>query len=213
MRLLFNRAAIAVVAVIVAAGVMAGERAAAAADNFSAIPGSARATPDVDMGEFNSSNMTVDVVLAPNNESELSGLLASVYDRQSQSYQRWLGQGEFNLRFAPSSAQVAALTSYLQASGLVVEQSSSPFLLRVSGPSNVVEAAFKTTLRNYRNPRGVTYFSNASAVQLPAFLASGVRGVVGLSNTVRMHPHVRPMKQTASSESGLNSSGKDALGL
>ena len=212
MRLLFNRAAIAVVAVIVAAGVMAGERAAVAADNFSAIPGTARATPDVDMGEFNSSNMTVAVVLAPNNESELSGLLASVYDRQSQSYQRWLGQGEFNLRFAPSSAQVAALTSYLQASGLVVEQSSSPFLLRVSGPSNVVEAAFKTTLRNYRNPRGVTYFSNASAVQLPAFLASGVRGVVGLSNTVRMHPHVRPMKQTASSESGLNSSGKAPSG-
>ena len=212
MRLLFNRAAIAVVAVIVAAGVMAGERAAAAADNFSAIPGTARATTDVDMGEFNSSNMTVDVVLAPNNESELSGLLASVYDRQSQSYQRWLGQGEFNLRFAPSSAQVAALTSYLQASGLVVEQSSSPFLLRVSGPSNVVEAAFKTTLRNYRNPRGVTYFSNASAVQLPAFLASGVRGVVGLSNTVRMHPHVRPMKQVAFSESGLNSSGKTPSG-
>ena len=212
MRLLFNRAAVVLVAVIAAASVLAGERAAAAADDFSAIPGSTRLTTDVDMGQFSSSNMTVDVVLAPNNESELSGLLASVYDPQSQSYQRWLGQGEFNLRFAPSSAQVAALTSYLQASGLVVEQSSSPFLLRVSGPSNVLEAAFKTTFRNYRNPRGVTYFSNASAVQLPTILASGVRGVVGLSNTVRMHPHVRPMKQTSFSESGLNSAGKTPSG-
>ena len=212
MRLLFNRAAVVLVAVIAAASVLAGERAAAAADDFSAIPGSTRLTTDVDMGQFSSSNMTVDVVLAPNNESELSGLLASVYDPQSQSYQRWLGQGEFNLRFAPSSAQVAALTSYLQASGLVVEQSSSPFLLRVSGPSNVLEAAFKTTFRNYRNPRGVTYFSNASAVQLPTILASGVRGVVGLSNTVRMHPHVRPMKQASFSESGLNSAGKTPSG-
>src|ERR1700733_6683425 len=212
MRLLFNRAAVVLVAVIAAASVLAGERAAAAADDFSAIPGSTRLTTDVDMGQFSSSNMTVDVVLAPNNESELSGLLASVYDPQSQSYQRWLCQGEFNLRFAPSSAQVAALTSYLQASGLVVEQSSSPFLLRVSGPSNVLEAAFKTTFRNYRNPRGVTYFSNASAVQLPTILASGVRGVVGLSNTVRMHPHVRPMKQASFSESGLNSAGKTPSG-
>ena len=208
MRLLLNRAAVVVVAVIVAAIVPAGQRTAAAADDFSAIPGTARPMTDVDMGKFSNSNMTVDVVLAPNHESELSGLLASVYDPQSQSYQRWLGQGEFNLRFAPSSTQVTAITSYLQASGLIVEQSSSPFLLRVSGPSNVVETAFKTTLRNYRNSRGVTYFSNASAVQLPTILASGVRGVIGLSNTVRMHPHVRPMKQVAFSESGLNSSGK-----
>src|ERR1700691_2210027 len=210
MRLLSNRAAVVVVAVVLAASVLAGEgpAAAAAADDFSAIPGSTRFTTDVDMGEFSSSNMAVDVVLAPNNESELSGLLANVYDPQSQSYQHWLGQGEFYSRFAPSSAQVAALTQYLQASGLVVEQSSSPFLLRVSGPSSVVVAAFKTSLRNFRNPRGVTYYSNASAVQLPTILASGVRGVVGLSNTVRMHPHVRAMKQTPSSDPGLIPSGK-----
>src|SRR3984957_5161066 len=210
MRLLSYRAAVVVAAVIVAASVLAGEGpvAAAAVDDFAAVPGTARATTDLDMGEFTSSNMAVDVVLAPNHEAELSGLLASVYDPQSPSYRRWLGQGEFSARFAPSSAQVAALTQYLQASGLIVEPSSSPFLLRVSGPSNVVAAAFKTTLRNYRNPRGVTYFSNASAVQLPTILASGVRGVVGLSNTVRMHPHVRPMKQTSSSDPGLLSYGK-----
>jgi subtilase family serine protease len=208
MRLFSNRAAVAVVAVIVAASALSGARAAAAADDFSAIPGTARSTTDVDMGEFSSSNMAVDVVLAPNHESELSGLLASVYDPQSPGYRRWLGQGEFSARFAPSSAQVAALTQYLQSSGLVVEPSSSPFLLRVSGPSNMVAAAFKTTLRNYRNPRGVTYFSNTSAVQLPTILASGVRGVVGLSNTVRMHPHVRAMKQMPSSNPGLIPSGK-----
>jgi subtilase family serine protease len=206
MRLLSNRTVVAVVAVIVAASVLAGERAvaAAAADDFSAIPGTTRSTTDVDMGEFSSPNMAVDVVLAPNNEAELSGLLASVYDPQSQSYRHWLGQGEFYSRFAPRSAQVAALTDYLQASGLVVEPSSSPFLLRVSGPSSAVAAAFKTTLRNYRNSRGVTYFFNASAVQLPTTLALAVRGVVGLSNTVRMHPKVlRPMKQAPSSDSGL----------
>src|SRR3984957_3758652 len=214
MRLLSYRAAVVVAAVIVAASVLAGEGpgAAAAVDDFAAIPGTARPMTDVDMGEFTSSNMTVDVVLAPNHEAELSGLLTSVYDPQSPSYRRWLGQGEFTARFAPSSAQVAALTQYLQASGLVVEPSSSAFLLRVSGPSNAVAAAFKTTIRNYRNPRGVTYFSNTSAVQLPATLASGVRGVVGLSNTVRMHPHVRAMKQTSSSDPGLNSAGKTPSG-
>jgi subtilase family serine protease len=161
-----------------------------------ALPGSVRPTTDVDMGEFSSSRMTVDVVLAPSNQPELSALLAKVYDPQSPSYQQWLAKGEFYSRFAPDSAQVAAVTEYLQAQGLIVEQSSSPFLVRASGPSSTVAAAFGTALHSYRNPRGITYFSNASAIQLPTRLAAGVLGVVGVSNTVRMRSHVRDRKST-----------------
>jgi subtilase family serine protease len=66
----------------------------------------------------------------------------------------------------------------------------------------VVEAAFGTSLHTYRNSRGITYFSNASEVRLPASLTAGVRGVVGLTNTVRMHPlamrpQMRPQMQGA----------------
>ena len=83
-----------------------------------------------------------------------------------------------------------------------MEPSSSPFLLRASGPSSVVAAAFRTTLRTYRNPKGITYFSNASAIQLPTSLAVGVLGVVGLSNTVRMQSQVvLPLKQTSPASS------------
>jgi subtilase family serine protease len=169
------------------------------ADNgFSAIPGSIKPTTDVDTGEFSSPQMGVYVVLAPRNDSELSDLLADVYNPKSNSYQHWLGKGEFYSRFAPSDAQTAAIADYLRASGLVVEQSSSPFLVRASGPSSIVATAFRTTLRTYRNPRGIDYYSNASAVQLPASLASGVLGVVGLSNTVRMRSHVvLPLKHTS----------------
>jgi subtilase family serine protease len=161
------------------------------ADNgFSEIARSFKPTTDVDTGEFNSPQMAVDVVLAPRNESELADLLANVYNPKSDSYQHWLGKGEFYSRFAPSDEQIAPIADYLRASGLVVEQSSFPFLLRASGPSSMVAAAFRTTLRTYRNPKGITYFSNASAIQLPTSLASGVLGVVGLSNTVRMRSHV-----------------------
>jgi subtilase family serine protease len=170
---------------------------AAVENGFAAVPGSIKPTTDAVMGEFSSPRMTVEVVLKPRNESALSDLLASVYDVNSKSYQHWLGQGEFYSRFAPSSAQLAAITNYLRESGLDVETSSSPFLVRVSGPSSMVEATFKTTLRNYRNPRGVNYYSNASEVQLPTSLASGVLGVVGLSNTVRSQSMaVRAQKST-----------------
>jgi kumamolisin len=170
----------------------------AAESNFAAIPGSVQPTTDVVTGHFSSSHMAVDVVLAPRNESEISSLLASVYDPQNPSYQQWLSAAEFYSRFAPSQAQTDAVANYLRESGLEVEQSSSPFLLRASGPSSVIESIFRTTLRTYRNPRGVAYYSNDSEVQLPTSLASAVIGVVGLSNTVRLQSQaVRPNKQTA----------------
>jgi subtilase family serine protease len=204
MRLLQNRTAFFAVAMVAAASLLAGEKAVAAspesgteiASGFSAIPGSFKPTIDVDTGEFSSPKMTVDVVLAPNNESELSSLLANLYNSNSPNYQQWLGKGEFYSRFTPSAAQIAAVADYLQSSGLVVEASSSPFLLRASGPSSAVAAAFKTSLRNYQNSKGTNYFSNATAIQMPTSLASAVRGVVGLSNTVRMHPNVvRPLSK------------------
>jgi subtilase family serine protease len=153
---------------------------------FSEVPATAQPATDLDTGSFTASNMTVELVLAPSNPSGLANLLSEVYDPQSSSYQQWLGQGQFNALFAPASTRVAALTAYLQSSGLTVQPSSSPFLLRVSGSSSVITAAFNTTLRNYKNPNGVSYFSNGSAIQLPSSLAASVMGVIGVSNTVRL---------------------------
>ena len=172
--------------------VLAEERAAAAPaapESHSTIPLSFRPTADADQGQFSSSRMTVEVVLAPRDEAGLVTLLENVYNPNSPSYHQWLVPGEFNTRFAPSAAQIDAVAGFLQSSGLVVAQSSSPFLVRASGPSTVVEAAFGTTLRNYRNAKGIAYFSNASALRMPTSLASGVLGVVGLSNTVRVQAH------------------------
>jgi kumamolisin len=193
MRVLSNRTAVVVVAGLAAASFLAAQN-----SGFSTIPGSITPRTDVVVGEFSSPQMTVDVVLAPSNPSELSSLLANLYDPNSNNYHQWLGQGQFYSLFAPASTQTAAIADYLQASGLVLEQSSSPFLLRASGPSSMVAAAFGTTLLSYSNPKGITYFSNASAIQMPSNLASGVLGVVGLSNTVRMQPQiVRPQPLTS----------------
>jgi subtilase family serine protease len=171
---------------------------AAAENGFSAIAGSFTQTTDIDTGGFSSSRMSVEVVLTPRNQSQLDSLLADVYDAKSANYHRWLGQGEFESRFAPDPAQIAAVTDYLRESGLDIEESSSPFLLRVSGPSYMIEKTFKTSIHTYQNRKGITYYSNASEVQMPEGLASAVFGVVGLSSTVRSRAHhVRPARQTA----------------
>ena len=122
---------------------------------------------------------------APSHEAQLQSLLASVYNAKSANYEHWLKAGQFDARFAPSSSERAAVAEYLKASGLRVVSSSSPFLVRATGSSHVVSTTFKTTLALYRDPKGITYFQNSSAVRMPAKLIPGVLGVIGLTNTVR----------------------------
>jgi subtilase family serine protease len=166
---------------------------------FVALARSFKPTADLDTGAFASPSMSIEVALAPRNEAQLSGLLRALYDPSSMGYRHWLKRGEFIASFAPDRASAGAVSDYLRASGLVIEPSSSPFLVRAAGSSRAVSAALHTSLRTYRNARGIAYYSNASAVQFPARLAGGVYGVVGLSNTVRLRSQIaRPASGTAS---------------
>jgi subtilase family serine protease len=161
------------------------------AAGFSALSRSVNPANDAATGQLNRARMSVEVALAPRNESQLQDMLANVHNPNSPLYGHWLNKGQFNSFFAPSSAQINAIAGYLRANGLVVETSSSPFFVRASGSSSAIAATFRTNLRTYRNRRGVAHFSNASAVQLPSSLSAGVLGVVGLTDTVRPHSQVR----------------------
>jgi subtilase family serine protease len=167
------------------------------APQFVAMKNSVPATSDARTGLFHSSAMSVEVVLAAQHQAQMNALLANLYNPGSKDYQHWLAQGQFNARFAPTAAARAAVASYLRGAGLRVTTSGSPFLVRATGSSQQVSSAFRTTLSTYRNPRGITYYSNSSAVQMPRSLASGVAGVVGLTNTVREHSMVTRINNTA----------------
>lgn len=167
------------------------------APQFVAMKNSVQATSDARTGLFHSSAMSVEVVLAAQHQAQMNALLANLYNPSSKDYQHWLAQGQFNARFAPTAAAQATVASYLRGAGLRVTTSGSPFLVRATGSSQQVSSAFRTTLSTYRNPRGVTYYSNSSAVQMPRSLASGVVGVVGLTNTVREHSMVTRINNTA----------------
>ena len=106
----------------------------------------------------------------------------------SAGYHQWLAKGQFDARFAPAAATTAAVAGYLTGRGLTVQKSGSPFLVRASGSSQLVSAAFRTTLRTYRSSKGAAYFANATAVQVPAALAPDVLGVLGLSDTLTSTP-------------------------
>ena len=159
------------------------------------IANSVAATTDPQAGPFTSRNMTVQVALRPRNAAGLNRSLQAMYTEGSGSFHHWLAKGAFSARYAPSAATRNAVASYLRHAGLTVRPSSSPFLVRASGSSARVSAAFHTTLRNYRSKKGARYYQNTSAVRLPATIAGSVQGVTGLTNTVRLRKQV--MRPTA----------------
>ena len=169
-------AAVGAVSILAGATAMCAATTATAAEALTTIAGSFRPSTDADAGELTSPKMTIEVVLAPSNQADLEAQLENVYRSGSPSYHQWLDSGEFYSRYAPSATQIAAVVSHLAASGLTVEPSSSPFLVRASGPSSTVAAAFSTTLHNYRSRNGISYFANGSAVKTPGECGGGCPG-------------------------------------
>jgi subtilase family serine protease len=186
----FRRALYALVVVVTAAASLSAAAAASASttNSMAHIPGSYLPVHATKTGQMSASRMSVEVVLQPGNEAGLNSLLHALYTPGSADYGHWLAAGQFGSEFAPSQATVHAMTAYLQGKGLTVQRTVTPFLLRAAGSSAQIEAAFATTINNYRNAKGGRFYSNATPASVPDSLASSVLGVVGLTNTVRLQP-------------------------
>jgi subtilase family serine protease len=183
-------AAVVGVATVALTGAFAATTASAApksAPQFTSLQSSVNPTTDRVTGAYHSSRMSVELSLKPRNEASLASELRAEYTKGSSRYHKWLAKGQFDARYAPTSTERNAIASYLRSAGLKVDTSASPFLIRVTGSSTQIQAAFRTSLKNYRSTKGVGYFSNSTAVRLPSSFAGDVLGAVGLTNTDRLH--------------------------
>jgi subtilase family serine protease len=176
----------------------------AATDSYVSIGGSYSGTPagaQLRGQHADNSQLTISVALHSRNEAELNNLLAELYDPSSSQFHQWLSTGEFNALFAPTSSQVAQVQSFLRQAGLSVSAgSSTPFLLQATGTTAQMEAAFRTHLSDYTAAKGQMFFQNDSAIQIPASLSNVVLGVMGLSNTARLHAPYITTRQGAQEE-------------
>jgi kumamolisin len=168
------------------------------------IPGSYLPIHATKTGQMAAGRMSVEVVLQPANRAGLTSLLHGLYTPGSADYGHWLAAGQFDAKFAPSRTTVQSMTAYLRGKGLTVQRGETPFLLRAVGSSAQIDAAFATTINNYRNAKGVKFYSNNTAASVPDALASSVLGVVGLTNTVRL----QPAAQVSASRSTAHGSGE-----
>jgi subtilase family serine protease len=157
---------------------------------------------------YASSRMSIEIVLAPQHQAQLAAALAAAY-ADPEAGGHWLAKGQFAAEYAPSAASRAAVDSYLRASGLLVSGTGSAFLVRATGTSAQVSAAFRTRLSTYKQ-QATTFFANSTAAAMPATLATGVLGVVGLNNTVRLHTAIKPDTATVAAPAAAATSGSPA---
>src|SRR5260370_11141267 len=126
-------------------------------------------------------HVTAQVWLTPRNGATLDPLAAAVSDPSSAQYGNFLTAAQYNQAFAPSSAQLAAVTEWLTASGAHVDSvGPDNAYVAVSGPATAINAAFGTQLAVF-DVKGNQEQAPAEEVSVPDGVADSVTAVTGLS--------------------------------
>jgi subtilase family serine protease len=162
-----------------------------AGNAYAELPQSDRPTSDAITGHFVSPRMSIEIVLTPRDEAGLGALLHATYDPHGPRYHDWLRKGEFDALFAPENTQIDAVARFLTRGGLTPQRTSSPFLVRAIGPSAEIESLLNTRIATYRDASGRPYYANAEPIRMPAAIAKGVYGVIGLTDTTHVNPQYK----------------------
>jgi subtilase family serine protease len=121
------------------------------------------------------------VWLAPRNAAQVDALATAVSDPSSPQYGQFISPDQYRAQFAPTAAQVSAVTQWLTSAGLrVVSVGPDNHYVAVSGPANAVNAAFATQLGKYA-VNGKQVQAPTSELSVPDAVADSVLAVTGLS--------------------------------
>jgi PKD repeat protein len=185
-----------------------------------------------------SAPMTVAVGFAPTDPQGLEARTLLEYTPASPEYARYLTPSELTSRYGPPSTAYDAAQAYFAGYGLVTTTSPDRLLLVVSGPSDRVAAAFRTSFALYSDGARV-FYSHPTPAELPAIApwtgavglgnesaprpsaqglgfpglrSTGVPGVAGCTGGA-VYPLIPCEVQTAYNETGLLSGGNNGSGF
>jgi subtilase family serine protease len=133
-----------------------------------------------DLGAASSGQtITVRVGLALRNQSQLVQAVAAGTQ---------VADSAFMATYAPTSANVSAVTSYLQSqgfSGITAEPNN--LIVSATGTMAQVQKAFNTSIHSYSGS-GTNFYANVSPAYVPSSLAGIVVAVLGLNNLQSFKP-------------------------
>lgn len=137
-----------------------------------------------------SGTLQMSVGLALRHQDQLNTLLNKLYDPASPSYRQYLSVEQFTEQFGPTQEQQQAVINYLTQQGFTITGTyPNRLMIDFSGPQSLAEQVFNVKINTYEGPAGQTFFANASAPTLPAYIASYVTMISGLDDANSLyHP-------------------------
>ena len=121
------------------------------------------------------------VWLAPNNSAQLASLAKAVSDPSSLAYGQFLTTAQYDQQFAPTAAQVAAVSQWLTGAGLnIVNVGPDNHYVAVSRSADAINTAFGTQLALYQ-VNGTQQQAPSSDLSVPSALSGSVLAITGLA--------------------------------
>jgi pseudomonalisin len=127
------------------------------------------------------------VGLQEQNASQVQTILKRMITPGDSLYGTSYSLDQFVAEFGATSAQVSAVTGYLSSFGFQnVTADPNNLVVEADGSAAEVEKAFNTSLFQY-TAKGVSFFANTTAAQIPSSLQGIVVAVLGLNSLVSVH--------------------------
>jgi len=140
--------------------------------------------------------VTVTVSLKLRDADQLEQLIEAVSTSGSPQYHHFLTSQEFEDRFGPTPATLAAVTQNFEGQGLTVTRTATA-QLHVTGSADAIEKAFGVQLHSFAvaataEAPAFRFRAPLGAAHVPDAIAGSVSAVVGLDTRPRMKPASQP---------------------
>jgi subtilase family serine protease len=163
------------------------------------VPGSAPAwvrTAHVAGTPAASSRLTFNVALPLRNQAQVNRLAKAVSDPHSASYGKYLTASQFNARFAPTSAQIAKVSSFLRSRNItIIGDGQGNRWVTASATVAQVEKAFDTKLKTY-SYKGHRLRAATRDLSVPSSVRSLIAGFSGVTQTI-LQPASKPVADSS----------------
>src|ERR1700691_4729574 len=169
--------------------------------SFGAIAASGQ-TAAVDRGQVDPETpISITIALSLPNLGDAERLQQAIYTPGDPQFHHFLTAEEFVARFAPSSAEIAKITTALARYGLTAEKTTAT-TLKVTGLPAQFERAFSINLHRFDvdahdSSPGYSYHAPMSRPIIPAEIAPAVSAILGLDSRPVAHPHIRRISSVA----------------
>lgn len=141
--------------------------------------------------------ITVRLALKLQNQAALTTFIRNVNDPNNALYGQFLTPDQFAASYAPGTAQVQQVVSYLQSEGFEnITVEPNHLLVSADGTVAQASAAFNTPIEQFAQFGNLVY-GNTAPAQVPAALGNVVASVLGLNSIGQMKPTLVKQSQVS----------------